>query len=78
MSSVEVPNSFCMVGMATLTMLVSSTVMNIPTTTTASGRPQCAAGAVGVAGGGVLGSRAGAVGRCATDAREVELAMTER
>src|SRR5882757_754915 len=35
----EAPNWPCIVGIATFTMLVSSTDMNMPTTTTASGRP---------------------------------------
>src|SRR4051794_16573424 len=36
MSSVVAPKSFCMAGMATLTMLTSSTDMNIPVTRTIS------------------------------------------
>ena len=38
-SSVVTPKSFCMVRMATLTMLMSSTDMNIPAISTTSGRP---------------------------------------
>jgi len=37
MSSLEAPKSRCMVGMATLTMVVSSTDMNMPTISTSSG-----------------------------------------
>src|SRR5581483_797310 len=39
-SSVVTPNSFCRLGMATLTMLVSRMDMNIPTISTTSGSPQ--------------------------------------
>src|SRR5713226_4279703 len=39
MSSVVVPNSFWMVGIATFTMLVSRIDMNMPTISTASGMP---------------------------------------
>ena len=42
MSSLVTLYCFCIVGIATLTMLVSSTDMNIPTTTTANGSPQLA------------------------------------
>src|SRR5882757_9623048 len=37
MLSVETPNRFCIVGIATFTMLVSKVDMNIPITTTPSG-----------------------------------------
>src|SRR5882762_9780693 len=54
MLSAEAPNWPCITGIATLTMLVSSTDMNIPTTTTASGNPQLVgAGAGGRGAGGV-------------------------
>src|SRR5882757_6081960 len=39
MSVVLTPNCFCIVGIATFTMLVSRVDMNMPTTTTASGTP---------------------------------------
>ena len=38
-SSVVVPNAFWIVGIATLTMLVSRIDMNMPTMSTARGRP---------------------------------------
>ena len=58
MSSVLAPHSFCIAGMATLTMLTSSTDMNMPVTSTASATSHgvlevgCETGA-GVAAGGV-------------------------
>src|SRR3954471_16831555 len=72
--SVVAPKSFCIVEMATLTMLMSSTDMNMPTTSTSSGTSQFdrgpgwagAAGATGAAGfagaGAGSGRRAGAGG----------------
>ena len=74
--SVVAPKSRCMVGIATLTMLTSSTDMNMPVTSTTIGRPQprCAGGAgaggglgrgVGEGRGGA--SAGGAVDRCTGD-----------
>src|SRR3954466_7842733 len=66
MSSVVAPKSFCMAGMATLTMLTSSTDMNMPVTRTireiAHGPDVVGVGTAGGAGGGRPGAdgRAGA------------------
>src|ERR1700753_2794187 len=71
MSSSEVPTSFCMFGIATFTMLVSSTDMNMPTTTTPSGSPHFSVtelgGAVGPDGRGGGRGGGGAVGRSPRD-----------
>src|SRR5882757_4987804 len=76
MSSGDAPNWPCMVGIATLTMLVSRTDMNIPTTTTASGRPHLVVlsdgggGAGGVTLVGRVGVRTAARGRVAAAVAE--------
>src|SRR4051794_27423342 len=54
--SVVAPNAFCIVGIATLTMLVSRIDMNMPTMSTTSGRPQPPDGAGGC---GAAGARSG-------------------
>src|SRR3954464_15821577 len=62
MSSVVDPKSRCMVGIATLTMLTSSTDMNMPVISTTIARPQPFWGAragAGGAGGGAVGRGAG-------------------
>src|SRR5205085_5104397 len=66
-SSFEAPNWVWMRGMATLTMLVSSTAMNIPTTTTLSGSSQLPVVGGAAAGAGLgtgAGAGAGAARRC--------------
>jgi hypothetical protein len=55
MLSGEAPNCPCITGIATLTMLVSRTDMNIPTTTTASGSTQLVEVGAGGGGAGVVG-----------------------
>src|SRR5882757_5760214 len=69
MLSVETPNCFCIVGIATLTMLVSRVDMNIPMTTTASGTTQPGLdaalpgpGRTAAGGGDCLGGAGGSVG----------------
>lgn len=67
MLSADAPYVFCMAGIATFTMLVSSTDMNIPITTTASGNPHFTVVVAGVGSvvagiGGAVASRAGARG----------------
>src|SRR5882757_9423845 len=64
MLSVETPNRFCIVGIATFTMLVSSVDMNIPITTTPSGTTHFVfrAAASGL-GEGPAGGAGGAGGR---------------
>src|SRR4051795_12475203 len=60
------PRSICTVGRATLTMLVSSTDMNMPTTSTASGSshdPAPAALSAGTAGGAGRGCGGAGAGR---------------
>ncbi|HTF55077.1 MAG TPA: hypothetical protein VK735_47175 [Pseudonocardia sp.] len=58
--SVLAPKSFCIDGIATLTMLVSRTDMNTPAISTTSGSPQpLAAGGVGAVVGGALGGWGG-------------------
>src|SRR5882672_6227794 len=52
MLSGDAPNWPCITGIATLTMLVSRTDMNIPTTTTASGNPHLVGAAAGGGGAG--------------------------
>src|SRR5882757_2524126 len=52
MLSGEAPNWPCITGIATLTMLVSRTDMNIPTTTTASGNNQLVGAGAGGGGAG--------------------------
>src|SRR5882757_7337748 len=47
MSSLEAPKSRCMVGIATLTMVVSSTDMNMPTISTSRGTSQPLPAALG-------------------------------
>src|SRR5690242_1526771 len=70
-SDVLMPRSVSTVGRATLTMLVSSTDMNMPTTRTASGASHdappvpapaggaCRGGAVGLSGGATVVGRGG-------------------
>ena len=60
------PKSFCIVGIATLTMLMSSTDMNMPATSTTSGRPHPPWAAGGAGGAAGAGGRGGACGGAAT------------
>src|SRR5438445_8329479 len=73
MLSGEAPNWPCIVGIATFTMLVSSTDMNIPTTTTTSGNPhlESAGGGAGAAEevGGEVGVEVGTVAGLVAGAR---------
>ena len=57
--SVDAPNSFWSRGMATLTMLVSSTAMKLPIMTISSGPIQPRPSSVSVAGAGGAGAGAG-------------------
>jgi hypothetical protein len=60
--SMLAPRSLRIEGIATFTMLRSSTDMNMPVISTASGRPHPVAGGVG-GGGGAGGLLAGGTGR---------------
>jgi len=69
--SLPTPNCFWITGIATLTMLVSSTDMNIPMISTTSGSPQSPPGPTRSALGGVPcdGGPGGATGSAAAGAR---------
>src|ERR1700755_121176 len=78
MSSVDAPRSFDMAERATFTLVVLSTDMNIPTTTTARGTPQPGSAGRGAATGGAGGCGSGGASTTGAGRARVRVTATSR